>query len=250
MGSARDGVSTVNGAGNPSREPVPLRVFVVSDVRLLCEGLGLAFARERDVTLIGAGDSFLPPIDVVHRPDVLLLDVSMPNWAETAGTVHVLLPELKIVAIAVAEVEKEVLACAAAGVSGFVSRDGTIKDVVMAVQCAMRDELVCSRRTAALLFGRVTALSSHRSELADELTRREQEIVPLLGQGMSNKDIARALRIQNATVKNHIHSILGKLRVGRRGEVTAHFHRGGLPDPQLRAPRRPAQVHHEGRPTT
>jgi two-component system nitrate/nitrite response regulator NarL len=243
MANARNGVSSVNGAaaGSRSGEPVPLRVFVLSDMRLLCEGLGLALARETEVELIGAGDSSLPLTVVAHRPDVLLLDVSMPSWAEKAAAVRMLLPVLKIVAIAVAEVEQEVFACAAAGVSGFVSRDGTINDVVTAIHCAVRDELVCSRRTAALLLGRVTALSSRRPEPADGLTRREHEIVALLGEGMSNKEIARALRIQNATVKNHIHTILGKLRVRRRGEIAANFHRGGLPDPRLHAPRRPAQ---------
>jgi len=102
----------------------------------------------------------------------------------------------------------------------------------------VRNELVCSPRIAALLFSRIAAIGSERSH-GSALTRREHEIVSLMTQGLSNKEIARQLRIQNATVKNHIHSILGKLHVRRRGEVAARI-RGsallcrGVPSPKDR----------------
>jgi DNA-binding CsgD family transcriptional regulator len=111
----------------------------------------------------------------------------------------------------------------------------------LAIHCAMRNELVCSPRIAALLFSRVAAIGSERSHASDNsaLTRREHEIVSLMTQGLSNKEIARQLRIQNATVKNHIHSILAKLHVRRRGEVAARMHGSallsrGVPSPQHR----------------
>jgi two-component system nitrate/nitrite response regulator NarL len=149
-------------------------------------------------------------------------------------------PDLKIVAIAVSDIEQEVVACAEAGVSGFVSRNGSIQDLVTAVHCAMRNELVCSPRITALLFSRVASIRSERSHAPGNgaLTRREHEIVSLMTQGLSNKEIARQ-RIQNATVKNHIHSILAKLHVRRRGEVAARMHGSallwrGVPSPQHR----------------
>jgi DNA-binding NarL/FixJ family response regulator len=129
-----------------------------------------------------------------------------------------------IVAIAVAGVEREVIACAEAGVAGFVSRSGSVRDVVTAIPCTVRGEFFCSPRS--LMFARVIAMSAEREDIPSGnggLTRREQEIVSLLGDGLSNKDIARNLRIQNATVKNHIHSILGKMHVKRRTEVAAQF---------------------------
>lgn len=128
------------------------------------------------------------------------------------------------------------LACAEAGVSGFVSRNGSIHDVVTAVHCAVRNELVCSPRIAALLFSRVAAAGSKRlvDRDNDALIRREHEIVSLIMQGLSNKEISRQLRIQNATVENHIHNILSKLQVRRRGEVAARI-RGSA----VLSPRRP-----------
>ena len=135
-------------------------------------------------------------------------------------------PDIKVIAIAIADVEQEVFDCAEAGVSGFLSRNASIQDVLTAIHCAVRNELVCSPRIAALLFSRLATKASKRSDERDNesLTRREHEIASLITRGLSNKEIARELRIQNATVKNHIHSILGKLRVRRRGQVAARMH--------------------------
>jgi DNA-binding NarL/FixJ family response regulator len=108
-------------------------------------------------------------------------------------------------------------------VAGFVGLDGSIADVVAAVQSAIRGELECSPRTAGMLLRRVSAAST-----LDELTRREREIMRLMTDGLSNKQIARALDIRVATVKNHVHSILGKLGVQRRGEVAAGARKGSL----------------------
>jgi two-component system nitrate/nitrite response regulator NarL len=97
-----------------------------------------------------------------------------------------------------------------------------------AVHSAVRGELVCSPRTAAMLLHRVSLPHGRPSADPDKsmLTQREQDIVLLLNEGLSNKQIARSLNIQSATVKNHVHSILSKLRVSRRGEVAAQLRRG------------------------
>jgi DNA-binding NarL/FixJ family response regulator len=207
------------------------RLYILSDIRLLCEGIVLALAQHPSVLVVGSSDLATPPTRIAElRPDVLLLDIAAPGGLGLAGPVRQILPNIKTVAIAVSEVEQEVITCAEAGVSGFVSRNGTAQDVVTAVHCAVRGELVCSPRTAALLVNRVAALSAEpgRNSTSHELTRREHEIVSLLNEGLSNKEIARALKIQNATVKNHVHSILGKMQVQRRGEVARHFRRARL----------------------
>ncbi len=217
-------------------------VFIVSDVRLLCDGLVLSLSQQSSLAVVGAADLTISPTHIAAaRPDVVLLDVGTPDGLDALLAFRQALPDLKIVAIAVADVEQEVVVCAEAGVSGFVSRNGSIQDLVTAVHCAVRNELVCSPRIAALLFSRIAAVGSERSHGRDDsaLTRREHEIVSLMTQGLSNKEIARQLRIQNATVKNHIHSILGKLHVRRRGEVAARMRgsallRGGVPSPQDR----------------
>jgi two-component system, NarL family, nitrate/nitrite response regulator NarL len=217
-------------------------VFIVSDMRLLRDGLVLSLSRQPSLAVADSADLTISPAHIAAaRPDVVLLDVGTPGGLEALFVLRQALPDLKIVAIAVSDMEQEVVACAEAGVSGFVSRNGSIQDLVTAVHCAIRNELVCSPRIAALLFSRVAVIGSERSHASDNgaLTRREHEIVSLMTQGLSNKEIARQLRIQNATVKNHIHSILAKLHVRRRGEVAARMHGSallwrGVPSPQHR----------------
>lgn len=216
-------------------------VFIVSDVRLLCDGLVLSLSQQPSLAVVGSADFTISTTRLAAaRPDVALLDVGTPGGLDMLLALRVALPDLKIVVIAVADVEREVVACAEAGASGFVSRNGSIQDLVTAVHCAVRNELVCSPRIAALLFTRVAAISSERNCGRDNnaLTRREHEIVSLMTQGLSNKEIARQLCIQNATVKNHIHSILGKLQVRRRGEVAARIRGSAVLCPSV-----PSQQH-------
>jgi DNA-binding NarL/FixJ family response regulator len=203
----------VGGVRRYSTQCAPLvqpRLYILSDVCLLCEGLALALLQQSSVKVVGSSDLSTSPASIAERrPDVLLLDIAMAGSLDICPPLCQLLPALKIVAIAVAEVEQEIIACAEAGVSGFVSRKGSVQDVMAAIHSAMRGELVCSPRTAAALCGRVGTLAANRSNAAGSttLTRREHEIASLVSEGRGNKEIARVLRIQNATVKNHIHSI-------------------------------------------
>jgi two-component system nitrate/nitrite response regulator NarL len=202
------------------------KLFIVSDIRLLCDGLTLALSQLSAVNVLGFADVSISSAHLAELdPDVLLLDIGSSDALAACSRFRETLPRVRIVAIAVAEIEQDVIACAEAGISGFVSRQGTAQDVVAAVQSALRGELVCTPRMTALLLNSIAVLSSRKGAPASVgvLTEREQEVVSLVGEGLSNKEIARALRIQNATVKNHVHSILGKLRVRRRGEAAAQL---------------------------
>jgi len=230
MGNVGDSSALLGERSTLAAQPIRPRVFIVSDVRLFCDGLTLSLSQQSAVAVVGSADLATAPVRTAElRPDVLLLDVGTRGGLDAALKCRQVLPNLKVVAIAVADVAQEVFACAEAGVSGFVSRSGSIQDLVSAVHCAVRDEFVCSPRTAALLLSRVASLASKGMvdrEIAT-LTRRENEIVCLVTEGLSNKEIARQLRIQNTTVKNHIHSILGKLQVRRRGEIAARMRADG-----------------------
>jgi two-component system nitrate/nitrite response regulator NarL len=210
-----------------SRRP---RLFILSDVRLVSEGLALALSQEPSVVVVGSSDPSLSPAQIAQfRPDVLLLDVARPSSLEVCLPLRRVLRDVKIVAFAVAEVDREVIACAEAGVSSFVSKRGSAQDLVAAVHRAVRDELLCSPRTAALLFNHIAASPRRSTTTGDNnLTRREREIVAFIEKGLSNKAIARLLRIGDATVKNHVHSILTKLQVRRRAEAAERSRRADL----------------------
>jgi DNA-binding NarL/FixJ family response regulator len=201
------------------------RIFLLSDVRLYREGLLWSLSRQQAFEVIGADDCSTRTLTylVELNPEVVILDVAAVEAFATASTLSSRLPITKIIAFAVSEVDDVVLACADAGIAGYVAPDGSASDLISAVEFALRDELYCSPRIAHLLSRRIGALSARiaGSPEPQTLTRRERQILDLVGEGKSNKEIGRALRISNATVKNHVHNILEKLQVHRRGEAAA-----------------------------
>jgi two-component system nitrate/nitrite response regulator NarL len=201
------------------------QIVIVSDSRLYREGLALSLARIDRVAVVGSAGSLVSAIACIADtcPDVVLLDISMvggltlPSALGSTGT------RVKIIAFSVAETENEICACAEAGIAGYISRDGSAEDLVSAVESTMRGEVLCPPRVVASLFRRLAqfARTIGQPGPGSTLTGREHEILALIDKGLSNKQIARQLRISIATVKNHIHNLLDKLGVRRRGEAVA-----------------------------
>jgi DNA-binding NarL/FixJ family response regulator len=219
------------------------RIFLLSDVRLYREGLLWGLSRQDAFDVIGADDCSTRTLTylVELHPEVVILDVGAAEAFATANALSSRLPITKIIAFAVSEVDDVVLACAEAGIAGYVAPNGSASDLISAVEFALRDELYCSPRIAHLLSRRIGALSSRLagsgSSEPQTLTQRERQILCLVGEGKSNKEIGRALQISNATVKNHVHNILEKLQVQRRGEAAAWLRAAVAPPPPT--PRRP-----------
>jgi two-component system nitrate/nitrite response regulator NarL len=205
-----------------------IRIVIACDIRLYREGLSLHLARQDQLEIVGSA----PTREETHRlarelaPDVLLLDMAMAGSLEIVHEVHDIAPSTRVLALTIPEADGAVIACAEAGVSGFVMRDASLTDLVDAICSTARGEACMSRRAAATLLRRVSALAADRVVPARaELTPREREIVELVEQGLSNKAIAARLHVELATVKNHVHNILDKLQVRRRGEIAARLHR-------------------------
>ncbi|HET6763958.1 MAG TPA: response regulator transcription factor [Longimicrobiaceae bacterium] len=210
--------------------PRPVGVLVVTEVCLYREGLAQSLSRHTGVRVVAtAADSDGALRSLASEPvDVVLLDLHSVGSAAVVTAAAARRPPAAVVALGVREVEDEVLGCAAAGVAGYVPQHGSVDDLVLAIECAARGELRVTPRMAATLFQRIATLSNAAPVLggppagaADGLTPREREIAALLDSGISNKEIARRLGIGLSTVKNHVHHILEKLRVGRRGAAAA-----------------------------
>ena len=203
-------------------------VLIVSDTRLYRDGLVELLQRAETFEIVETAadeQEAVTMLGAVH-PDVVLLDLGMPEAVAVAHAMRTAAPEAKIVAIAVPEVEDCVVACAEAGVIGYVPRDGSLADVHAAVEAAVRGEPCCPPRLIGILLRFVTELGQGRPEPLDVLTRRELQVVELLDEGLSNKEIAECLSIEVATVKNHVHNILEKLHLARRSEVRSQIRLG------------------------
>jgi DNA-binding NarL/FixJ family response regulator len=211
-----------------------LRVLVVSDVRIVQQGLRLVLMQQHGVDVVST-------VNMVHAkdqsarltPDVVLLDAACLDCLEFVQDLVAAAPGSKVVAFGVKEIDEEILALAAAGTAGYVCDSAESSDVVRVLEGVMCDELPCSPRAAASLYRRIAMLSPHSNDTANivgsheiaplPLSRRELQIAHLIDRGLTNKEIARQLRIEAATVKNHVHNICKKLNVHRRGEAIARI---------------------------
>ena len=147
------------------------------------------------------------------------------------GALRTAAPAVPVVVFGIDESEDEIGACAEAGASGFLLRQGGFGELEETVAGVIRGETVCSPRVAALLLRRVTTLAAAKTPTDEtaHLTPREREVLMLIERGMTNKQIASNLGIEVRTVKNHVHNLLEKLSVERRTQaVAAAIARGEL----------------------
>jgi DNA-binding NarL/FixJ family response regulator len=200
-------------------------VLIVSDVCLYREGLKRILDEDGRLDVVGTAAS---KDEAVHKisttkPDVVLVDMTMEDRCSIIRQVVEIAANTKVVALAVPKAVTEVIACVEAGVSGYVIRNSSLEELIQSIEAVARGELKCSPQIAGYLLQRFKALAAERGKTSSliGLTRRELRILELVEKGFPNKEIARALNIEVATVKNHVHSILQKLHVSSRGEAAA-----------------------------
>jgi DNA-binding NarL/FixJ family response regulator len=203
-----------------------VRVLVASDAPVYREGLERLLREFEEIVYVGAASCAAEAADRVRHiePDVVLLDMSMEEAFSAARKVAKTSKASRVVALGMAEAEADVIRCAEIGIAGYVTRGGSLSDIVAAIDAVARGEVHCSPRIAGSLYRRVGALSSRRRAAASPLsglTTREVQVWRMMRQGLSNKVISRRLGIELSTVKNHVHSILAKLGVHRRAEAVS-----------------------------
>lgn len=206
----------------PPLEEFPTRVLLVTANRLYREGLARLLT-DRDASLVV--ETAVPDEAFLRRAaseahDVVLIDAAIVRESDLARHLVAAMPRVRLVAIGVVEDDRDLLACAVVGVSGFVSLDASVDDLLSAIDGARHGELRCSARTAALMLGQLhTAVG--RTVLPDvHLTVRQEEILRLIADGLSNKQIAGRLSIELSTVKNHVHNLLERLQVQHRWQAS------------------------------
>lgn len=206
-----------------------ITVVVAVEVRLYREAIGRAIAASAGMRCAGEASCAreLSELAGACHPDVALVDVAMRDGLQAVRHITAFEPQTRVLAIGLPRREQDVVAAAEFGVAGFIGADSSLGSLVSAVIMVMNGEAPCSGQAAAALLRRVAATASVNGtdEGLGDLTSREREILELVDEGLSNKEIARRLMIGLATVKSHIHAILRKLDVERRGAAAARLHR-------------------------
>lgn len=214
------------------REQV-IDVFIVADVRLYRQGLTQALNADSRFRVTGSAASHSEAVKEMVRleklPCVAVLDLGSCAGMNGARQIRDVLPAVSLVALAVEDTDESVVAWAEAGVAGFVTRDTSLEGLMKTVECVATGGTQCSPRATAALLRRLAELSDRRGSGAHDvqLTPREREVVALIDRGLSNKQIAGELHIELATVKNHVHAVLEKLHVERRGAAAAALRNHG-----------------------
>lgn len=202
-----------------------LKVIVVDRHRLVREGLRRILDIEANIKVIGIAGNDSAAVDLANElhPDVVILDVTLP---EVEGTTQRLLKETEAeVLILAPDCEiNQTLRLLAAGAVGYLAKDATPQDLILAVHHVSRGEMALGPTTAREVVNRLTHLRPHiigaiEAELKEVLTEREAEVLQLLCQGDSDKEIARKLRISTRTVNGHLRHIYAKLGIHSRTEA-------------------------------
>jgi DNA-binding NarL/FixJ family response regulator len=208
-------------------EPAVIALLIVDNTRLYREGLAKSLIEDASIgaveTAVGVDEAFRH-LDISSF-DIVLVNLATAESIDVIGALARAVAPVPVVALSVSDNTDEVIACAEAGVLGYLDRCGSLADLMAVIYGAIRGETLCSPRVTATLVRRVATLAAERRSWNSpgHLTPREGEVLLLIEQGLSNKEIARRLSIEVRTVKNHVHNILEKLQVHRRGEAAARM---------------------------
>jgi DNA-binding NarL/FixJ family response regulator len=199
-----------------------MRIVIVTPVRLFGEGLaGSLDGSENIIVEEVVTDLALLRQALNAGPDLVLIDLSADFDLTEVHAIAVERPGLMLVALGLVERRDYVIRCGRAGFTAYVPRDASLQTLREALHGVVGGRLSCSPEIASslmrALFSPGTSLSTAVGDNA--LTRREGEVLRLVGRGLSNKEIARELELSVATIKHHVHSIFGKLGVSGRAQA-------------------------------
>lgn len=199
----------------------PIRIVIADDHPLFREGVLHSLASEADLAVVGEAqtgeDALRLAIDLV--PDVVLLDVGMPGWGGIATTEKLsqACPATKVVMLTVFDDDDTLLAAFKAGARGYVLKGLPARDLAQIVRRVAAGEVYVSPSLAAGLLREMTG--KRPQDPLSELSEREREILGLVAEGLTNREIGERVHLAEKTIKHHMTNILGKLRVRSRVEA-------------------------------
>ncbi len=210
------------------------KILLIEDNRLLREGIASMLEGHGDFEVVAVaedGDALRQLKQANTSPDVVLLDLGLEKTdsLQLMAVLREELPEARIIAMDILPERVDIVEFVEAGGAGFILKSASFRDYVATIKAVANGENVLPAVLTASLFTQIvaSALATERGipESAIRLTAREKEVVNLISEGMSNKEIAARLHIATHTVKSHVHNILEKLALSSRLEIAAFVHR-------------------------
>ena len=214
--------------------PLPhRRVLIVDDHAMFASSLSLALAMEPDLEVVGVSTTLAAARRALATlsPDVVLLDHRLPDGrgVEAIGELRQINPDAQLVVLTASLEESLAVAATEAGAAGFLVKTSTVEELVAAVRAAAAGEMLISPSVLGRLLERLRG--GGRPQPASPLTEREQEILGLIAEGLSNQAIADRLVLSVNTVRNHVANVLAKLDAHSKLEALSIALREGYLDP-------------------
>jgi DNA-binding NarL/FixJ family response regulator len=208
-----------------------ISVALIEDNRLVREGIAALLSQTEDFRVVATASTGDTELLKEAQPDVILLDVGLwdDDSLRLAGSVGTDYPNSRVIIMDLLPIHEDIIDFVNAGVSGFILKDATFEDMVNTIRAVAQGANVLPSELTTSLFsqiardcvarGRAVALEAVR------MTAREREVINLIGEGLSNKEIAERLDIATHTVKSHVRNVMEKLTLHTRLQIAAYAHR-------------------------
>jgi DNA-binding NarL/FixJ family response regulator len=211
-----------------------IRLLLIEDNRLLRDGILSILKPQKDIIIIAAsGDGKNTLVKIKQlKPNVILLDLGLrsQNSLHVVEIVKKDFPDAKIIVMDLAPVQADILQYVKAGANGFILKDASLNDFLITIRTVAEGSTVLPPLLVDSLFSQIVehAVREGKSKLKEavRMTGREREVIVLLSEGLSNKEIAQKIHVSMYTVKSHIHNIMEKLALHTRLEIANYSYTG------------------------
>jgi len=210
-----------------------IKVLLIEDNRILRDGIKALVNAQPDLKIVAASEGKHETLREVRslKAHVVLLDLGLQNenGLRLVRTLAREMPETKVIGMGLIPSQLDIIEIVEAGAAGFILKDASIGDFLETIRSVARGHKVLPPLLTGSLFNHVVqlALRQGKRNLSKgvRMTKREREIIVLIAEGMSNKDIAERLNLSTYTVKSHVHNVMEKLALHSRLQIAAHFHK-------------------------
>jgi DNA-binding NarL/FixJ family response regulator len=210
-----------------------VRIILADDHRIMREGLAALVEKQSDMKVIGQASDGRQAVQLARdlQPDVIIMDASMPvlNGIEATCRIAAELPDIRVLCLSFQSNKRLVLAVLEAGASGYLLKDCAAEELITAIRTVMNNQTYLSPAVAGTVVdGYKARRPDAKNSAFTQLTEREREIVQLLAEGMSTKEIAAQLHLSVKTVGTHREHLQAKLHMHNLAELTKYALREGL----------------------
>ena len=216
----------------------PIRILLADDQALFRRAIATLIEQQPGLTVVGDAENGLDAVEKAHalHPDVVVMDVEMPvmDGVEAVRLIREQLPGVKVVMLTVSESDDHLFDAIRFGAQGYLLKDLRPEQLYDLIRAVMRNEsplssVIAGRLLAEIRDGTMARPVTVESAPAPVLTRRELEVLRLVADGLSNKEIATSLVITEGTVKNHVSAILEKTGLDHRTQIAIYYLTGTTP---------------------